>query len=136
VRYKVWRSNKDKELHVLCGEGGEAFEALPAAIRALGPWTGSLEGEIHKLRLPLRSLLVEQGFAIVYAHASKLQVEAVVTSAHGLHPANTECPDCKGAGEVDQHGGLRKKSCWRCAGRGWLRAHDRQVAHTSVGRSL
>ena len=25
VRYKVWRSNKDKSLHLLCGEGAEAF---------------------------------------------------------------------------------------------------------------
>jgi hypothetical protein len=30
VRYKVWRSNKDKEIHLLCAEGTEAFEALPA----------------------------------------------------------------------------------------------------------
>jgi hypothetical protein len=32
VRYKVWRSNKDKRLHLLCAEGAEAFEALPAAV--------------------------------------------------------------------------------------------------------
>jgi hypothetical protein len=62
VRYKYWRSNKDKELHVISAEDLEAFEALPAAIRGLGPWTGSNEGEIHKLRIPLRSLLVEEGF--------------------------------------------------------------------------
>ena len=29
MRYKVWRSNKDKELHLLCAEGAEAFNALP-----------------------------------------------------------------------------------------------------------
>jgi hypothetical protein len=121
VRYKVWRSNKDKELHLLCAEGAEAFEVLPVAIRALGPWTGSREGDVHKLRLPLRSMLVEQGFAIIYAHVSELQVETV-TAAHGLHPANVDCPDCKGTGQVDQHGGLRKKSCFRCNGRGWVKA--------------
>jgi hypothetical protein len=33
VRYKVWRSNKDKELHLICAEGTEAFESLPVAIR-------------------------------------------------------------------------------------------------------
>jgi len=32
VLYKVWRSNKDKELHLLCAEGVDALEALPTAI--------------------------------------------------------------------------------------------------------
>jgi hypothetical protein len=32
VRYKVWRSNKDKSLHLLCGEGSEVFNALPVAV--------------------------------------------------------------------------------------------------------
>jgi hypothetical protein len=32
MRYKVWQSNKNKYLHLLCGEGAEAFSALPAAI--------------------------------------------------------------------------------------------------------
>ena len=36
MRYKVWRSNKDKRLHLLCAEGAEAFEALPAAVRGMG----------------------------------------------------------------------------------------------------
>jgi hypothetical protein len=45
-----------------------------------------------------------------------------VGGAHGLHPANVECPDCKGKGHVDQHGGLRKKMCWRCGERGWVKA--------------
>ena len=121
VRYKVWRSNKDKELHLLCAEGAPAFEALPAAIRNLGPWTGSKEGEVGHLRLPLRSLLIDQGFVIVYAHVSKLNLEKPI-GTHGLHSANVECPDCKGTGQVDQHGGLRQKTCWRCAGRGWVRA--------------
>jgi hypothetical protein len=71
VRYKVWRSNKDKEF--LCSEGSEAFQALPVAIRNLRPWTGSKEGEVGDLRLALRSLLVDQGFVIVHAHVSKLK---------------------------------------------------------------
>ena len=40
VRYKVWRSNKDKQLHLLCAEGSETFDSLPMAIN-MGPWTGS-----------------------------------------------------------------------------------------------
>jgi len=94
---------------------------LPAAIKNLGPWTGSKEGDLGHLRLPLRSLLVDQGFVIVYAHVSKLNIENPI-GTHGLHPASTECPDCKGTGQVDQHGGLRQKTCWRCAGRGWVKA--------------
>jgi hypothetical protein len=60
VRYKLWRSNKDKELHLPCGEGSEAFNALPIPIRHLGPWTGSKEGGIERLRLPFRILLKDQ----------------------------------------------------------------------------
>jgi hypothetical protein len=33
LRYKVWRSNKDKRLHILCAEGAEFFEALPAEVQ-------------------------------------------------------------------------------------------------------
>jgi len=51
ARYKVWRSRKDKQIHLLCGEGAGAFNALPTAIRHLGPWTGSKEGEVGCLRL-------------------------------------------------------------------------------------
>jgi hypothetical protein len=65
MRYKIWRSNKDKELHLLCREGSEAFEALPAAIRGLGPWTGSKEGDVDRLRLPYRLMLAEQGFVVI-----------------------------------------------------------------------
>jgi len=75
VGYKVWCSNKDKELHLLCADGVDAFEALPA-IRNLGPWTGSKEGEADRLRLPYRSMLTQQAFTIVYAHSSKLNLEA------------------------------------------------------------
>jgi len=41
MRYKVWQSDKNKYLHLLCEEGVEAFNALPAAIRHLAP--GSVE---------------------------------------------------------------------------------------------
>jgi hypothetical protein len=62
MRHKTWRSNKDREVHLLCAEGADAFEALPPAIRNLGPWTGSREGEVDRLRLPYRLMLIEQGF--------------------------------------------------------------------------
>jgi hypothetical protein len=113
VRYKVWRSNKDKSLHLLCGEGSGAFNALPAAIRQLGPWTGGAEGEVNRLRLPYRSMLSEQGFALVYAPVAQLQIEAVA----GVHP---RCPQCEGSGRVPMHHGLRDKACSRCGGRGWI----------------
>ena len=69
---------------------------------------------------PYRILLIEQKFVVIHANVSEVQLENV-TSVRALHPANTDCPECKGKGEVPQHGGLRQKSCWRCAGRGWLR---------------
>jgi hypothetical protein len=115
-----WRSNKDKELHLICAGGADAFEALPIAIRNLGPWTGSKEGEVDRLRLPHRTMLTEQVFTIVYAHISKLNLE--VPTGPPVLRGQADCPDCKGSGEVDQHGGLRKKTCWRCAGRGWIKA--------------
>ena len=96
MRYKVWRSNKDKELHLLCAEGVDAFEALPTAIRNLGPWTGSKEGEVHQLRLPYRSMLTEHGFTIVYAHVSKLNLEA--PTGPPVLRGQAECPDCKWRG--------------------------------------
>jgi len=123
VRYKVWRSNNDKELHLLCGEGAGAFNALPTYIRQLGPWTGSKEGDVEQLRLPLRILLAEQGFVVLHCRVSRLQLEAPKVA--GLHPANVDCPECKGTGQVDQHGGLRKKTCPRCGGRGWTRSSGR-----------
>ena len=116
-KYKSWRSARDKALHVVCAEGKEAFEALPAAIRGLGPWTGSREGEINKLRLHYRLTLLEQGFTLVHAPAANFEPEMVSR----ISVDNTSCPDCGGDGEVDQHGGLRKKTCWRCGGRGWVR---------------
>jgi len=50
------------------------------------------------LRLPYRILLNEQKFVVIHAHVSELQLEA--TSAHALHQANTDSPECKGKGEV------------------------------------
>jgi len=76
--------------------------------------------EVDRLRLPYRSMLTEQGFTIVYAHISKLNLEA--PTGPPVLREHAECPDCKGCGEVGQHGGLRKKACWRCAGRGWIKA--------------
>ena len=119
MRYKTWRSRKDTHLHLLCAEGSEAFESLPVAIRNLGPWTGGPEGEIAKLRLPYRILLNEQKFLVIHVHVSQLQLEA--TRAQDLQPASTECPECKGKGEVPQHGGLRQKTCPRCNGRGRIK---------------
>jgi hypothetical protein len=48
VRYKCWRSHKDNRLHLICHEG--EFDGLPDPIRHLGPWTGSREGEVERLR--------------------------------------------------------------------------------------
>ena len=45
-----------------------------------------------------------------------------VTSVHALHPANTDCPQCNGKGELPQHDGLRQKTCPRCNGRSRLKA--------------
>lgn len=66
TRYKAWRSNGDKQIHVICFE--DEFEGLPHKIRSLGPWHGSSEGEIERLKAPYRALLEEQGFVIVYQH--------------------------------------------------------------------
>jgi len=122
MRYKVWQSNKDKYLHLLCEEGAEALSALPVAIRHLGrPWRGGAEGDVTRLRLPYRLMLAEQGFVVIYEHASKLQLETIA-GVHALHPANIDCPQCKGTGRVPIHHGLRDKECPRCGGRGWVRA--------------
>ena len=118
VRYKTWRSRKDTSLHVLCVEGSQAFESLPVAIRNLGPWTGGPEGEVDRLRLPYRALLGEQGFAIIYQHVSKLDLE---TTSLRAPTANIECPMCKGSGHLPMHGGLRQKDCPRCGGKGWIK---------------
>jgi len=128
MRYKVWQSNKNQYLHLLCGEGPKALSVLPAAIRHLGhPWTGGAEGEVNRLRLPYRLMLAEQGFVVIYEHVSKLQLESSADT-HALHPANTECPQCKGTGRVPMHHGLRDKECPRCGGRGWVKSLGRQAS--------
>ena len=109
VRYKVWRSNKDKRLHLLCAEAAEAFEALPAAVvRGMGPWTGGPEGAIDRLRLPFRVMLNQQGFAVMQP---QLDPRAVYTA---------RSKEMRNAGHVPQHGGLRQMTCPRCNGRGWI----------------
>jgi hypothetical protein len=116
MRYKAWRSRSDNELHLICGEGSDAFEALPVRIRNLGPWAGSKEGDIEALRLPYRILLAEQRFVIVHCHVSKLQLE---TRDLRTVTESMSCPNCDGTGNVPMHGGLRQKDCPRCRGRGW-----------------
>jgi len=129
LRYKVWRSNKDKELHLLCAEGSGAFNALPAAIRQLGPWTGSKEGEINRLRLPYRSMLAEQDFVVIYAHVSKLQLETADVRVQAM----TECPQCKGKARVPMHHGLRDKECPRCGGHPWRHCWARRSPKSKRG---
>ena len=55
---QVWRSKKEKELHLLSRQGAEAFESLPRSeISAHGP--DLKEGEVDRLGLPLRIILGE-----------------------------------------------------------------------------
>src|SRR4029453_7717076 len=121
MRYKVWRSNKDKNLHLLCGEGAEAFEALPSVVRNMGPWTGGRDGEVDRLRLPYRSILGEQAFVVIYAHVSKVELETP-PGVRGVVADNAECPQCQGSGRVPMYHGLRDKDCSRCGARGWIRS--------------
>jgi hypothetical protein len=66
MKYKCWRSNTDKSLHLICRESG--FDSLPQRVRALGSWTGSREGDIAKLKSHYRLQIAEQGFTIVHRH--------------------------------------------------------------------
>ena len=109
-------------LHLLCAEGAEAFEALPNAVRGMGPWTGGPEGAIDRLRLRLRVMLNQQGFAVIYVPPTQLELEMSSGGLDGAQRANAECPECHGDGHVPRHGGLRQKTCPRCNGRGWIRA--------------
>jgi hypothetical protein len=102
--YKTWRPRSDSELHVICGDGAQAFEGLPVRIRNLGPWAGGKEGEVKDLRLPYRIMFAEQGFVIVHAHVSRLTLEAHQVKA----VENRACPHCDGSGQVPMHGGLRR----------------------------
>ena len=71
MRFKAWRSNADVHLHLICGEGSDAFERLPHQIRHLGPWVGSREGDLAKLRPHYRAMMEEQGFAVIYCKPSE-----------------------------------------------------------------
>jgi hypothetical protein len=72
-RYKCWRSGADKNLHLICRCGG--FDQLPDRIRQLGPWSGSKEGEVERLRPDYRALLAEQGFVVVHRHPYQFEPE-------------------------------------------------------------
>ncbi len=73
MRYKAWRSGTDTHLHLLCHEG--AFDDLPHRVRQLGPWTGSKEGVVKRLKAQYRAQLADQGFVIVHRHAKDLELE-------------------------------------------------------------
>jgi hypothetical protein len=66
-------------------------------------------------------MLAEQAFVVIYAPVAQLQLETVA-GTHALHPANTECPQCKGKARVPMQHGLRDKECPRYGGRGWIRS--------------
>ena len=127
MRAQPSRLSTGKELHLLCAGGVDAFEALPIAIRNLGPWTGSKEGEVDRLRLPYRAMLTEQGFTIVYANIGKLCLEA--PTGPPVLRGQAECPDCKGSGEVDQQGDVAEQADpqggWRSGNtcHSWLATH-------------
>jgi hypothetical protein len=59
-------------------------------------------------------MLTEQGFAIIYRHGSKLELE-VPAGARGPLADNAERPQCKGVGRVPMSHGLRDKepTMWR-----------------------
>ena len=73
MRYKVWRSNTDKHLQLICRDG--EFDALPARIRHLGPWQGSKDGDIERLKPQYRAQIAEQGFVIVHRHVKDFEPE-------------------------------------------------------------
>ena len=74
MRYKAWRSNSDKRLFLICHDG--AFDELPQPVRAMGPWTGSREGDIDRLKPAYRAMLAEQGFVVVCTSAFTFEVDA------------------------------------------------------------
>jgi hypothetical protein len=73
MRYKAWRSHKDHETHLICRDG--EFDQLPHQIRQLGPWIGSKEGEIERLKPHYRAMLAGQGFAVVHKHPTEFSPE-------------------------------------------------------------
>ena len=93
MRYRVWQSNKNQYLHLLCEEGAEALSTLPAAIRHLGrPWTGGAEGDVNRLRLPYRLMLAEQGFAARSKSGRAAFPPALVALGRGQH-SREKCQD-------------------------------------------
>jgi hypothetical protein len=74
MQYKAWRSNTDKDLFVVCRR--DEFENLPQRIRSLGPWQGSMEGEMERLRPQYRAQIASQGFTLIHCPLSSLKLEA------------------------------------------------------------
>jgi hypothetical protein len=73
MRYETNRSVTDNSIHVICRQG--AFYDLPHQVLHLGPWTGSKEGDVERLPLHYRLMLLEQGFVLVYKHPLSFAVE-------------------------------------------------------------
>ena len=73
MRYEAVRSNEDKSLHVIFGDGG--FDDLPHRIRQLGPWQGLSGGAIERLKPHYRMLVAEQGFAVIYQKLAAFTAE-------------------------------------------------------------
>ena len=112
MRYKVWRSNKDKRLHLLCAEGAEAFEALPVAVRGMGPWTGGPEGAIDRLRLPFHHVMLshQQCFTVVYAPVALLELEMTLALCMARHRQIRGARSTIATATYHGTGGLRQKT--------------------------
>jgi len=72
---------------------------------------------------------------IVYADVSKLNIVNPIGGTRSLYPATLECPDCKGSGQVDQHGGLRQKTCWRSR-RAWTDQGPSKILGPTPGPAI
>jgi hypothetical protein len=55
---------------------GGAFDRVPTPISHLGPWVGSKDGEVERLRPHYRALLAEQGFVLVKGPAGGFKPKA------------------------------------------------------------
>jgi hypothetical protein len=73
-RYKCWRSHRHRDICVIAYDG--AFDRVPPPISHLGPWVGSREGEVERLRPHYRALLAEQGFVVVHGPPGGFTSEA------------------------------------------------------------
>lgn len=65
MHYKIWRSHRDKRLHVLCAEGAEAYTALSAAVRGTVAWMRRFGGCHRSTSLAFRGMLSQQDCAAV-----------------------------------------------------------------------